>query len=234
MRTKAFVLLSGGIDSATCLAIALKQFSHKSGDSVVAVSVNYGQRHVKEIEYAKLLAHHYDIEHQMVILGPQPKSNLTDPNGVIPNVSYAEMGSGASPSYHHFRNGQFLSAIAAHASSQLSDSAPDPDREGVIYIGVHAEDAQNWAYADCTPEFIGAMANAIYIGTYRQIRLKAPLLEMSKAKVLEKGNLLGVPYHLTWSCYKGGEYHCGICPTCRARKDAFREARMSDPTRYVA
>lgn len=85
---------------------------------------------------------------------------------------------------------------------------------------------------DCTPEFIGAMASAIYIGTYHQVRLHAPLTWLTKAEVIRLGVQLNVPYELTWSCYEGGGKHCGVCPTCRARKQAFMDADVVDPTEY--
>ena len=99
----------------------------------------------------------------------------------------------------------------------VSMAAADPDAEAVYY-GAHAEDAKNWAYPDCTPEFIGAQANAIYIGTYHKIRLHTPWMWLRKDEIITDGERLGVPWHLTWSCYKGGEFHCGSCPTCLARK----------------
>jgi 7-cyano-7-deazaguanine synthase len=101
-----------------------------------------------------------------------------------------------------------------------------------IYFGAHAEDAQNWAYPDCTPEFIGAMANAIFVGTYRAVRLISPIMFMTKAQIVAMGDKLNVPFDKTWSCYKGGEKHCGKCPTCYARKDAFAVAGVRDPTVY--
>lgn len=222
--TKAFVLLSGGIDSTTCLALAIDQFGE---ENVEAFLVRYGQRHLKELYSAKQVTEHYGIPRHFIDLGPQPVSNLTNPDAVIPKVSYDQLGEGMSPSYHYFRNGQFLSAAAAHAVSMLKEG-----QNGVLYCGVHAEDAQNWAYADCTPEFIGAMANAIFIGTYQRLRLKAPLLEMTKNEIVLTGDDLAVPYHITWSCYLGGDIHCGTCPTCRARKEAFRKAGVVDLTTY--
>lgn len=226
MTTRAFVSLSGGIDSTTCLAIAV----HAHGrENVETFSFDYGQRHIKELECATAICAYYGVKNTVLQLGPQPRSNLTDPEGNIPKTSYAELGEGISPSYHHYRNGQFLSVMATHAVAALEKTD-----SGILYIGVHAEDAENWAYADCTPEFIGAQVNAIFIGTYQKIRLKAPLLEMSKTDVVRKGTELGAPLELSWSCYLGGEKHCGECPTCRARKEAFAAAGLKDPTEYAA
>jgi 7-cyano-7-deazaguanine synthase len=101
-----------------------------------------------------------------------------------------------------------------------------------LYFGAHAEDARAWAYPDCTPEFIGAMANAIYIGSYQQLRLRTPLEWLTKADIIQLGDRLGVPWEQTWSCYAGGQSHCGTCPTCRARRQGFVRAGVYDPTMY--
>jgi 7-cyano-7-deazaguanine synthase len=122
-----------------------------------------------------------------------------------------------------YRNGTFLS----HAASLALEIEAD-----MIYAGMHAEDAHNWAYPDCTPEFIGAMQNAIYIGTYYKVRLVAPFTYKSKADIVELGIKLGAPLHLTWSCYEGGAVACGICPTCIGRLEAFRSLGQTDPIEY--
>lgn len=217
--TVGYVSLSGGVDSTTTLAIAMTRH-----ERVVAVSFNYGQRHVKELECAKAVCAHLGIEHRITTLGEMPPSALTDETREIPKVSYAEI-EGVSPNYVHFRNGQMISKLAALASAD--------DLPAVIYVGTHAEDATNDAYPDCRLDFIGAMGAAVYIGTYHRVRLSAPLIEMSKTEVVEKGMMLGAPLDLTWSCYFGGDVHCGECPTCRARKEAFQEANGFDPTVYA-
>lgn len=103
-----------------------------------------------------------------------------------------------------------------------------------IYYGAHAEDAAGWAYPDCTPEFNGSMANAIYTGSYNTIRLATPLQWLEKWQIVKLGEDLGVDWKLTWSCYSETEQHCGECPTCRARKAAFERANVVDPTVYLA
>lgn len=224
--TKAFVLHSGGVDSTTCLYLAVYEYG---ADNVTAYSIDYGQRHSREIRAAQDICKLANVEHHTLQLSPQPKSNLTDENAEIPRISYDEMGFGMSPSYHHFRNGQLLSLLAAYAVAALT---PDKGEEGIIYAGMHAEDAQNWAYADCTPGFISAMQDAIQIGTYGRVFLKVPLLNFLKHEVVGLGNNLSVPWEYTWSCYLGGEKHCGTCPTCRARQEAFHIAGVDDPTEY--
>jgi 7-cyano-7-deazaguanine synthase len=236
MKPKAFVLLSGGIDSTVCLYEARYTF----GSNVEAVSIYYGQRHMKEIEYARKSAGALDIPHRIVNLASiVPKTMLTDVMAKIPEVSYAEIP-GVSPTYVPFRNGLLLSAVASivHGEyvkeSEYGDNALTemPLPEWAIYFGAHAEDAQNWAYPDCTPEFLGAMANAIYIGTYRAIRLHTPLQWDTKRDIILKGEQLGVDWRRTWSCYAGKTLHCGVCPTCRARRAGFKAAMIQDPTEY--
>jgi 7-cyano-7-deazaguanine synthase len=152
---------------------------------------------------------------------------LTDSSIAIPSISYADLPHGVSPTYVPFRNGQMLSKLAGHIQGNIHFTD-----DAMIYFGAHAEDAANWAYPDCTPEFVGAMANAIYIGTYQRVRLSTPWLHATKHEIITYGDKHGTPYHLTWSCYVGGERHCGVCPTCRARKDAFVKAGVADPTQY--
>ncbi len=219
---KAYVLLSGGIDSSTCLAQACSDFQ----GLVCGVSFHYGQRHFKEIEHAQQVAKALDCAFiTKDISGVIGKGGITDNSLVMPNASYDELPAGVSPTYVPFRNGTLLSCITSLASTDSEAEA--------VYFGAHADDAANWAYPDCTPEFIGGMANAIYIGTYRKLRLYTPLIFLNKAQVIERGTILGVPWELTRSCYEGGAHHCGTCPTCRSRRDGFRDAGRMDPTYYV-
>jgi 7-cyano-7-deazaguanine synthase len=216
----AIVLHSGGIDSTTCLYLAADAFEL---ENIVSLSIHYGQRHKKELDHAKMICDQLGVEHHVVKGIELPMSMITNPDVPIPSVSYKELGKGVSPTYVPFRNGNLLSQVAAIAMAQGVSA---------IYFGAHAEDAQNWAYPDCTPEFIGAMANAIYIGTYHKVRLITPLEWLTKRDIIALGTRLGVPWSLTWSCYKGEELHCGVCPTCRARQDGFTDANIHDPTTY--
>lgn len=224
---KAFVLLSGGMDSTTCLHIAKKDCN-----DVEAISVNYGQRHYKELAYARKTCKKFNIPHKVLdIKGVVDGKgiSLTDTSEILPDASYNEL-EGVSPTYVPFRNGLLLAMIAAYAQKDFLN-VEGKDLAGV-YFGAHAEDALNWAYPDCTPEFIGAMANAIYTGTYYQVRLVAPLMTLSKSQIVAWGSHLGVDWADTWSCYSGGVLHCGTCPTCRSRREAFIKAKEEDPTQY--
>lgn len=235
--SKAYVLLSGGIDSTTCLYLAYKQFGTlgENGpmENVEAISINYGQRHSTELAYAKQSCVLLRIPHRVVDLSSIiPKTMLTETNSKIPNMSYDQI-KGVSPTYVPFRNGLLLSAIVSIIHGEYARDITNYEHEWAIYFGAHAEDAQNWAYPDCTPEFIGAMANAIYIGTYRAVRLHTPLEWLDKKSIIELGETLHVDWSKTWSCYAGGVKHCGACPTCRARKAGFLAAGVKDPTEYT-
>ena len=218
---KAYVLFSGGLDSTVCLAIANKEHN----GLVCAVSVNYGQRHQKELEAARSIIEHYNAASQVINLtSVMGKGGLTDPDMIVPEVDYSEL-IGVSPTYVPFRNGLMLSAITSIA-------AADPECTH-IYFGAHADDAAGDAYPDCTLEFVGSMASAIFRGTYGKVRLVAPLLFNNKARNVEVGYKLEAPLQLSWSCYKGEEQHCGICSTCRDRKKAFAAAGVKDLTYYA-
>lgn len=242
-ESRAFVLLSGGLDSSTLLAMVVHDHQR---DQIEGVSIDYGQRHKKEMRYALIQTQTWGVDHAVITLPPSIMEGamLTDHEIAIPDVTYDQI-KGVSPTYVPFRNGLMLSLLTARAQRWIDAAnkrwneaggravSMTPKPEAFVYFGAHAEDAQNWAYPDCTPEFIGAMTNAIYIGTYQQVRLMAPLMHASKAGIVRTGTTLGVNFANTWSCYAGEDAHCGRCPTCYARQKAFAEAGVSDPTVYV-
>lgn len=232
---KVFVLLSGGADSSTTLGIAKRDFPDAQFETV---TMDYGQRHKKEIEAAKAISEHFGATHVVIPLQGLMQGMLVDKgadNEAIPHASYADLPQGISPTYVTFRNGLMLSVLAARAQAWVMEMGNifHDTAEATIYCGVHADDGANWAYPDCTPEFIGGMSNAIFIGTYNKVRLRTPLLHFSKADVVREGDRAGVPFELTWSCYKGEDLHCGQCPTCLSRKEAFQLNGMIDPTNYL-
>jgi len=134
----ALVLLSGGVDSTTCLYIARKELGE---NHVTGVSIDYGQRHLKEIDQAKKICDNACCDHEVLAITGMPKSMLTDPEAPVPSISYSDI-EGVSPTYVPFRNGQLLSRVAGYAQAEEYTA---------IYFGAHAEDALNFAYPDCTP-----------------------------------------------------------------------------------
>lgn len=229
---KALVLSSGGVDSTTCVGIAVDKLGK---ENVSTVSVFYGQKHAKELECADKVAKFYEVKHYELDLSSIMKySNcplLKGSTEKIKHESYAEQikenGEGMVSTYVPFRNGLMLSSVATLAMSIY------PNEEVEIYLGAHADDSAGRAYADCSQEFTDAMKEAIYIGTYEKVTVKAPLVNMTKADVVKTGLKLKVPYELTWSCYEGGEKQCGTCGTCIDRKNAFKHNGVKDPVEYM-
>ncbi|WP_298528275.1 7-cyano-7-deazaguanine synthase QueC [uncultured Ruminococcus sp.] len=222
---KALVLFSGGVDSTTCLGIAVDKYG---AEEVLALSIYYGQKHSKEIEAAEKIAAHYGVKLRTLdlalIFADSDCSLLKGSSAEIPKESYAEQLSetnGAPVStYVPFRNGLFLSSAASIALSNGCE---------VIYYGAHSDDAAGNAYPDCSSDFNDAINRAIFIGSGNQLRVEAPFIGLTKAQVVAKGLSLNVPYELTWSCYEGGDVPCGECGTCRDRAAAFRANGIEDP-----
>lgn len=234
MATLRLVILSGGLDSATALGIANHDL--EDNDKLVAVSYNYGQKHSIELECAKDLTKHYECEHLIVPLETNLfKGGVLTTDTPVPDMSYADLPSGTmSPTYVPFRNGTLISMSTALADSILQHDEGEGGNldNALLYAGMHAEDGAGFAYADCTPEFLGAMANAVYVGTYQRVRLHALFQHMEKADVILQGFQKRVPYELTHSCYRGTRPACGTCSTCRARLEAFDACNMHDPIEY--
>ena len=222
---KAMVLLSGGLDSTTCLALAIEKYG---AENVLALSISYGQKHSKETEAARNVADYYNIKLLTLdlaeIFAGSDCSLLNGSTEDIPLESYAEQlektdGKPVS-TYVPFRNGLFLSSAASIALSNGCE---------VIYYGAHSDDAAGNAYPDCSSEFNEAMSRAIYLGSGNQLRIVAPFVSKTKADVVKEGLRLSAPYHLTWSCYVGGEKPCGKCGTCIDRAAAFAANNVADP-----
>lgn len=230
--SKAFVLNSGGLDSTTCLAMAIEKYG---AENVITASLYYGQKHDKELKCAQAIADYYGVKHieediSNVMKYASDVCTLVKGGKNIEHSSYDEQikhtKNGRVATYVPFRNGLFLSIAAAYADSIF------PNEKVEIYYGAHADDAAGNAYADCTPEFADAMNKAISLGTYGNITVCRPLINWNKAQVVKEGLRLKVPYELTWSCYEGGDKQCGTCGTCIDRKNAFLENGVIDPVPY--
>ena len=229
---KTVVLLSGGLDSSTLLGLC----AH-GGDDLYAISFKYGSRHEDtEMEAASKVAGHYGVIDHRVIQMDESLFYMGALSGddPMPHQTYEELHEavGPSPTYVPFRNANMISGAVAYAL------IVDADR---VVVAVHAEDAHNFAYPDCTPEFVGAMCAAAYIGTYHKVRLEAPFQYLSKGQIVQLGMTLAVPYEWTWSCYdpvydedRKENVACGKCPTCVGRREAFALAGAHDPVPYAS
>ncbi len=222
---RALVLVSGGVDSTTCLGMCVQEYGR---ENVTALSIYYGQKHDKEIEAAKAVTKYYGVEYIQLDLSNMfvysDCSLLSHSEREIPKETYAgqleETKGKPVSTYVPFRNGLFLSAAASIALSKECQ---------IIYYGAHSDDAAGNAYPDCSEEFVEAMNKAVYEGSGRQVKIHVPFVGMPKSQVVKKGLRLEVPYHLTWSCYEGGSKPCGKCGTCIDRRAAFESNGVQDP-----
>lgn len=221
---RAVVLLSGGLDSATALAIARSE-----GFDCYTLSLDYGQRHRAELDAAARVAKvHSAIEHRVVTLGLDAigGSALTDSDIEVPTTGDTN---GIPVTYVPARNTVFLSLALGYAEVL---GAQD------IFIGVNAVDYSG--YPDCRPEFIGAFADLTRLATKRGVEsgqgmhIHTPLIDLSKAQIIQRGSELGVNYAQTVSCYQADEHGaaCGVCDSCRFRAAGFADAKIDDPTVY--
>jgi 7-cyano-7-deazaguanine synthase len=223
-RTRAVVLLSGGLDSATVLALA-----RASGRECYALSISYGQRHHAELDAAARIAQALDArEHRImqVNLGGIGGSALTDPSIDVPVTP----GEGIPVTYVPARNTIMLSLALAWAEVLGASE---------IHIGVNAVDYSG--YPDCRPEFVSAFEQLAQLATKAgveggRLAIRAPLIDMSKAQIVSEGTRLGVDFSLTVSCYQADARGraCGRCESCRLRREGFVSAGIPDPTRYVS
>jgi len=223
---RAVALLSGGLDSSTALAMILKE-----GREVHALTIDYGQRHRKEIEAAKRVAKHFRVKSHKILkidLATIAGSALTNRDVRVPTQrTLEEMGRGIPVTYVPARNTILLGLALAYAESLDADE---------IVIAANAIDYSG--YPDCRPEFYAAFQEVARLGTKRgvegrPITIVTPLIAMTKADIVRKGEELGVPWKLTWSCYLGGEKACGVCDSCQLRLKGFSEAGVKDPLPYA-
>lgn len=224
MREKAVILLSGGLDSCTCMAVAQAE-----GYELYPISFDYHQRHDRELDCAKRIAAHYHAAEHLIIetnMNAVGGSALTDdaidvPEGAVERTEIPV-------TYVPARNLIFLSYALGYA-----------ERVGAahLYIGVNSVDYSG--YPDCRPEFIAAFQAAADAATAAaterrgRIVVETPLQHLSKGEIVRLGTKLGAPYELTTSCYRGGAEACGICDSCVLRLHGFAEAGRRDPIPYA-
>ena len=216
MKKNSVIIVSGGMDSITLL------YDHKD-EIALGISFDYGSNHnAREIPFAKMHCERLGIKHITINLDFMHqyfKSSLLEGADAIPEGNYAEanMKSTVVP----FRNGIMLSIAIGIAESNNLDQ---------VFIANHGGD--HTIYPDCRPEFINAIDAAATAGTYNNVKVTAPYTNITKGDIARIGKRLGIDYTETWSCYKGGEVHCGRCGTCEERKEALAEAGIEDHTIY--
>ena len=212
------LILSGGVDSTTWLYDEQERIA-------LAVSFDYGSKHNKrEIPFAQMHCHRLGIRHITIPLDFMTRyfqSSLLEGGDDIPEGHYADdnMRSTVVP----FRNGIMLSIAVGIAESN-----------GLKYVMMANHGGDHTIYPDCRPEFVAAMSEAARTGTFPGITLLCPFTNLTKGMIAARGRELGIDYAETWSCYKGGEKHCGKCGTCVERKEALAEAGIDDPTEYLS
>lgn len=217
----AVVVLSGGLDSTTLMAhyAALRY-------RLLAVTVDYGQRHRREIDSARSVAEHYGAEHHVIDLTGLGSllsgSALTDGSVDVPAGHYAEQSMRATVVPN--RNAVLANAAVAVAVAR---------RAGTVALGMHSGD--HFIYPDCRPAFISALEQLVAVANegFPTPQVAAPFMSWTKGQIAEHGTRLGAPLAISWSCYRGGESHCGTCGTCYERREAFQEAGVPDPTPYL-
>ncbi|HYR82026.1 MAG TPA: 7-cyano-7-deazaguanine synthase QueC [Thermoplasmata archaeon] len=226
MVDAAVVLVSGGMDSATALAMTIKE-----GHRVIALTFDYGQRHRRELDAAASIAKHFRVADHRIVgidLSAIGGSALTDERIRVPEQRrIEEIGRGIPITYVPARNTIFLSYAIGLAEATAAKS-----------IVIAANQVDYSGYPDCRPEFYKAFQEVARLGTKRGvegdvIEIRTPLIRMSKADIVRRGDELGVPWELTWSCYLGGVKACGVCDSCQLRLKGFREAGVQDPLPYA-
>jgi len=212
------VLFSGGLDSTVLASHLISK-----GAEVRLLSIDYGQRHAKELAHGEALAKHMNLPRKSLLLpdlGDLLKgSSLTDDSVELPEGHYAEESMKATVVPN--RNMILLALAGGYALSSGFDT---------IAYAAHAGD--HFIYPDCRPEFAEAMEKALGLADWNDLSLYRPFVDMTKADLVRLGTELESPLGMTWSCYAGMDIHCGKCGTCVERKEAFELAKVDDPTKY--
>jgi 7-cyano-7-deazaguanine synthase len=223
IKPLAVLSFSGGMDSTTLAADYVRK-----GYDLLLLSFNYGQRHrYRELEAAARIAGYLGAEHHVVDLSSiaslLPGSSLTDPDVAVPDGHYAEESMKATIVPN--RNAIMASIALGAASARGAE---------LIGLGVHAGD--HAIYPDCRPEFVETLRElaAVALAGMHVPQIATPFVSWTKTEIAAYADRIKAPLDMSWSCYKGGEVHCGTCGTCVERKEAFTDAGLTDPTEYAA
>ena len=216
--SSSVVLFSGGLDSTVLLAKLVAD-----GRRVLAMGVDYGQRHRREIDSARAICAKFGVEYRLADLRAIApifgKNSLTDGSVPVSQGAYDEAG--MKTTVVPARNLILISLATAWAISEKCDT-----------VAYAAHGGDHTIYPDCRPEFAEKLADVVRISDWHKVELERPFVSMTKSDIVALGAKVGAPFELTWSCYNGGEKHCGKCGTCIERREAFREAGIPDPTIY--
>ncbi len=218
-RSRSIILLSGGLDSTVAFYQALDEVK-----VAMAISFDYGQRHLVELEYAYETAHRENVPHEIIDMTSIGRllqgSALSDVHVEVPEGHYAEESMKATivPNRNTIMLSMAVGAAIGIGARQ-------------VWAAMHAGDHP--IYPDCRPEFVNKLNELIPIATESKIQIVTPFIDIAKQEIIRIGFRLGVNFSDTWSCYKGGDLHCGRCGTCVERAEAFHLAGVRDPTHYL-
>lgn len=221
--TKAVAIVSGGMDSITML----HQMMESITENIHMLSFDYGQKHVKELEFASYWSDEFGLKHDII--------DLTNISHLLTSSSL--VGDAPVPEGHYAADNMKSTVVPNRNMMMLSiaTAVAVNDKAECVGIGVHAGD--HFVYPDCRPEFINDFSKLAQVANDGFIEegfgIFAPFLNMSKAEIVTEGQELGVDFTKTWSCYKGEDVHCSLCGTCVERIEAFKLAQIDDPTTYA-
>lgn len=215
---KTIVIVSGGMDSITLLHLLVQ-----AGHQLEALSFDYGQRHKKELRFAKKNCDMLGIKHQVV--------NLTSITPLISNSSLT--GTDDVPDGHYTDESMKITVVPNRNMIMLSVAIGYAENLGFEQVAIGNHSGDHAIYPDCRTEFVTALSEAAQLGTYNHIRLLPVFTDITKSDIAAIGNAIGVDYDLTWSCYKGGDTHCGTCGTCVERLEALDEAKDIDGRKVI-